>query len=297
MKDFFLPYLPLLRGCLCSLFILFLLVACRSGAEHDQSTDHQPHFLVINTFRIPVLATPDDQLVYARSAFEEIEEKSAALQAIRVMHPTSRLHAAMADLELAYLQLGTDYRQADDRQCAVAVEKYQAILRDYSDFPDIAAKALWYLGWIACDLQHDKHQGLKYFKEIVDKFPREIVTFLPPAPWLTIRPTIESIEPQPFFPTSPLTWEALAHLEIIRHSENSKEAWQSFFAISEMHDSDGLTGLALKTLVNTHGFTSGAELQIRKYLAYNTADKDLRDDLLLALTDYLRHTSLETGTR
>ncbi|MBU1566485.1 MAG: hypothetical protein KJ630_12770 [Proteobacteria bacterium] len=285
MNGYFFLYRPLLRNNLSLLLVLLLLVACRSDAEHNQRTDRQPHFLDINTFRIPVLATPEDQLSYARADFEEIEEKSAALQAIKVVHPISRLHAAMADLDLAYLQLGADYRLANDRQCAQAREKYLAILQDYSDYPDIVAKSLWYLGWIACDLCHDKHQGLTYFKEIIDKYHQEIVNFLHPAPWLTIRPTDDGKKHRPSYPKSALTWAAIAHLEIIRHTASQEEAWHSFSAIAEKYGNDDFKGLALKTLIAAHGFSERAEREVRKYLTEGTADKALKDDLHLALAN------------
>ncbi len=288
MNDFVLPYLPLLRGRVSLLLVLCLLAACQSGSGPEQGTDRQQHFLVIDTFPIPVLATPEDQLAYARATFEEIEEKSAALQAIRVMHPIARLHAATAELELAYLELGADYRLADAHKSALATRKYRAILREYSDFPGIAAKSLWYLGWIACDLHQNKDEGLEYYQEIVDKYPQELVNFLPPAPWLTIRPTDESKEHQPYYRKSALSWASIAQLEIIRHTASEEKAWRSFSAIGEKHGNDGFTGLALKTLIASHGFGGSAELQARKYLADNTADKALQDDLHFALANFLR---------
>lgn len=297
MNDFVLPHLPLLRGRLSLLLVLFLLAACQSVADPEQRTDRPQHFLVIDTFRIPVLATPEDQLAYARATFEEIEEKSAALQAIKVMHPTARLHAATAELELAYLKLGADYRLADDRRSALAMERYLAIFREYAGIPAIAAKSLWYLGWIACDLRRNKDEGLEYFQEIVDKYPQEILSFLPPAPWLTIRPTDESKEHQPYYPKSALSWAAIAHLEIIRHTTSDEEAWRSFSAIGEKHGNDGFTGLALKTLIATHGFSGRAQLQVGKYLAENSADQALKNDLLLALAHFSRNALPEASTQ
>ncbi len=288
MKNFFLGYLPLRKSHLCLLLVLCLSVACQSTIDHDNNSDRQSHFLVVDTFRVPVLATPEDQLAYARGTFEEKEEKSAALQAIRTMHPTARLHIAMADLELAYLQLGADYRLADESLSAQAMEKYLAVLHNYPEFPEIAAKSLWYLGWIACDLRQNIDEGLKYFQKIIDMYPEEILNFLSPAPWLTIRPTNESKEHPPYYPKSALSWAAIAHLEIIRHTASQKKAWHSFSAIREKHGNDGFTGLALKTLITAHGLTGNTETEVRKYLAETTADKALRDDLHLALAKFLR---------
>ncbi len=179
----------------------------------------------------------------------------------------------------------------------MAVSGYLAVFREYADFPEIAAKSLWYLGWISCDLLHKKDEGLEYFQKIVDRYPEEILNFLPPAPWLTIRPSEENQEHPPYYPKSALSWAAIAHLEIIRHTASHEEAWRSFSAIDEKHGNDSFTGLALKTLITTHGFDKRAELQVRKYLADNSADQALRDDLLLALANFLRDSPPEDGSR
>lgn len=282
----------LLPTLLCA---LFLFVACRSAADSEKTPDQTPHFLIIDTFRVPVLSTPLDQLTYALTTILEIEEKAAALRAIKIMHPTAGKIVALADLELAYLQLGTDYRLADTRQCTMAKEKYLAILSDYADYPEVAAKSLWYLGWITCDLLHQKVEGLEFYRKIVDNHPNEIVNFSTPAPWLTIFPANIRTGSPPSAPRPVLSWAAMAHLEILRNSANSEEALRSFSAITEKHGRDTFTGLALKALLIAHGSTGDVAPQVRKYLGDNTADKTLNDDLFLVLTGHLRDSPAEAG--
>jgi hypothetical protein len=281
---------------LCLLLVLALL-ACRPEAELDKEKEPPLRFTTIDAFRIPVLATASEQLAHARSDFEEVQEKTAALKAVALLHPNDRRRAAMAALDLAYLEFGADYRLAGERQCTSAMEKYREILVSYSDFPEIAAKSLWYLGWITSDLLGDRHGGLIFYQRIVDEYPHESLNFLPPAPWLTIHRSEENTENRPSYPKPGLTWLDVAHLEIIRNATDRERVDRSLIAIRASHGDDGFTGLALKVLLAVHGFDEQSEQWTRQYLVHSRVEQALKNDLLLALSAHRRETEAKGTER
>jgi len=262
-------------------------LACRPAAEGEKDKEQVLRFTVIDAFRIPILATADEQLAHARSDFEEVHEKKAALKAVAALHPTARRHAAMAALELAYLELGPDYRLADSRQCSLAMEQYRDILDTFSDLPEVAAKSLWYQGWIASDLLGDRRCGLTYYQRIIDQYPNESLHFLPPAPWLTIHRTEESVEHRLSYSNPGLTWADVAYLEIIRYATEQERAWAALLAIRANHGNDGFAGIALKVFLTGHDFEERSEQLTRSYLAQSSADQAIKDDLQLVLSAHL----------
>jgi len=270
------------------LLLLLLFAACRPSTVEKESTESTYQFMDIDTFHIPILATPEKQLAYARSTFAESAEKVAALKAIKLMYPNDRQTSGMAAMELAFLQLGDDYRFAGEHQCTLAVKNYLAILDEYSDLPEVAAKVLWYLGWISCDLLDDRKTGMAYYQRIVDRYPEERLTFLPPAPWLTIL-FEDGKEPQAQYPKSALLWADLARLEIIRNTTDDKRAYHSFSALLQGTSKDRFGGLALKILVTRHGFTPESEQLVKNYLSSPTADEVLKKDLYLAMSIHRRN--------
>lgn len=278
------------------LFLLFLLVlllpfaACQSSPVAERADEKSYRLFPVDGHLVPVFATPEEQLTYARSSFDEVPEKRAALKAIEVIHPAARLHAAMAALELAFLELGDDYRQAGGDQCTLAKLNYLELLKKYSDLPAIAAKALWYLGWISCDLQNDRQQGIAYYQQLITLYPNEILSFLAPAPWLTIHPADPDRKQHAAYPKAELTWADIAHLEIIRNTSVREQAWQSFTAIQQAGGDDVFKASALKILVERHGFEPKSEELTRAYLAKPDADANLQNDLFLALSAYRRTT-------
>ena len=271
-----------------SLLFLILINACQTPGTSEKEGADPYDYMVIEEIHIPILTTPEEQLAYARSTFDTIEEKTAALKAVSAIHPTARLDSGMAALELAYLQLGDDYRLANDRQCSLAEDQFLAILDEFIDLPEIAAKALWYLGWIACDLQQAPDKGIGYYLRIVNQYPREKLTLLPAAPWLTVHLLGEKKKPQPYYPKSLLSWADMAHLEIIRHTSDREQAGRSISAIQKNNSSTLFEGTALKVLVARHSFTPESEQLVTEYLAKPVADNDLKNDLILALSAHRR---------
>lgn len=294
MNDRSLSHSPL-QLLLPLLFVLVLLplAACQTSPVTEGTDDNASRSLLIDGYRVPIFATADEQLTYARFSFDEPPEKSAALKALETVHPNARQHAALAALELAFLELGDDYRLANANQCSLAKKRYLKLLEDYSDLPAISAKALWYLGWISSDLEHDEQLGMAYYRRLIAAYPDEILSFLSPAPWLTIGPAVPDAVPPSAYPKSALTWAGIAHLEIIRNGSDRDQAWQSFTAIQHMGAGDLFAAQALKILVEKHGFEPRSEQLARAYLDNPGADAALKNDLHLALSSYRR--TLEPG--
>ena len=266
------------------LVALFLVAACEPSTGSKQQSETKISYLILDGYYIPKLDNAEEQLAYGRASFEDFEEKLAALEAVTRLHPAARMYGGMAALEMAYLSLGADYRLAKHNQCYLAAEKYRNILNEYVDFPEIRAKALWYLGWISCDLLGKTQQAIAYFQQIVSLYPQEQLSILPPPPWLSIYLNGNDRGPLPIFPKPALKWSDIAHLEIIRLTPDSDLAWQSYMTLGTAHPGSAITGQALKLLSIHHGTSAKVESAIRKYLENDSSEKMLKKDLLLQLT-------------
>jgi len=277
-----------LLGMVVALFLLSLPATAATGDF--------PRTLLVDGRQLPIFATAEEQLSYARSTFDEAEEKAAALKAIEAIHPSAREQAGMAALELAFLALGDDYRLVDKNQYLLASSSYLGILEKYPDLPAIAAKALWYLGWISCDLAADTQQGIRWYQRLIALFPDEKLSIVAPVPWLTIRPADPDVPQHVDYPKTILTWADIAHLEIIRHAASRDRAWQSFEAI-EARAGEVFAAAALKVLVERYGFDDKSERLVREFLAKPGVDTNLKNDLLLALSVYRRQTDGPGGVQ
>ena len=272
-------------------FLLPLTIGASTSATEPRE-GKVARTLLVDGRQVPVFPTPEEQLRYARSTFDETEEKAAALKAVELVFPEAREQTATAALELAYLALGEDYRLADRNQRLLAKNSYLAVLDRYPELPVVAAKALWYLGWLACDLEGDTRQGVAWYRRLIDLYPEERLSSAAPVPWLTIRPA-DPYNQYAAYPKAVLTWRHIAHLEIVRHAANREEAWQSFSAIRQAGAGEFLTGIALKVLVEAHGFDAQSEQLAREYLQRSDFDAGLKNDLLLALSAQRRQASPE----
>ena len=137
-------------------FICVLLLGCNERPPDSSVAREDPKFIEINDFQVPVFFTPAEQINYTRSWFARIQEKRAAHEAFIVLYPKEKRYCGLASLDLAYLQLGGDYRFALESSSFAAIKNYKAILEGYSEFADIVVKAHWYIGWIYSDLLNDK---------------------------------------------------------------------------------------------------------------------------------------------
>lgn len=268
------------------LLLVFLVLSfgCKqpTGKEPDKETEYT--YQSINDYDIPLLPSPAEQLGYARSSFADGQEQRSALKAVGLFHPDDRYHAGLASLELAYLTLGPDYRLAERQQYRQAIQSYLGILDIFPDQPEINAKALWYLGWIYCDLLREKTQGISFYQRIVRHYPKERLSLLPPAPWLSIHFSDSEQGHQPYYPKSSLLWSDIARLEIIRHSSDFNEADNSFTALHQTHGHTPILFLALKLMVQNHGLNNKILVQAKQFLGDGDVPSFQKDDLRLILS-------------
>jgi len=229
------------------LFCGLFLSGCGSEVAEEKASSADQSFVQINNISVPVFTTAYEQLNYTRAWFADVPQKRAALEAFIQIYPEERKYRAIAALDLAYLELGKDYRFTYEYSGVRAVLSYLAIIEEYSEYPEILAKAYWYIGWIYSDLLYETAKGLEYYHKVVDIYPDVPVSLLPPAPWVFI------IYPNPDEGSGALTpatnrWAALALVEIIRYSE-PEEAWLGFGKLWERYGDNPAAGFGLRLIL------------------------------------------------
>ena len=122
------------------LLVFAVVASCDSHPSQNDTSTENNTFLQVAEFAIPRQISPEKQLSFALSSTDSAE-KVAALQAIEILFPRNRFYIGLAELELAYLQLGSDYRLATEKQRRTALKHYESIATRFSDLPDISAKA------------------------------------------------------------------------------------------------------------------------------------------------------------
>lgn len=269
------------RFCILLLLNTALIVGCDEMKTQQNSTAGEKTFIEISEIKIPVFSTSYEQLNYTRSWFADIHEKRAALEAFIRLYPKERKYNALAALDLAYLQLGQDYRFSYEYSSLAAIKSYLAIIEEYSEYPDILAKANWYIGWIYCDLLHDTKTGLEYFYKVAREFPLENISLLPPAPWVFI------IYPDPsggLSLTEPRknSWAALALVEVIRYGA-PEEAWKGFIELWQKYHENAATAFGLRLILKRRIHVEEAFHMASDYMEKNFSNihmlGDIREEL------------------
>ncbi|MEN8210240.1 MAG: hypothetical protein ABFR31_00865, partial [Thermodesulfobacteriota bacterium] len=179
-------------------------------------------------FNIPKFPTALGQLNYAKSGFVDSKEKKASLEIISFLFPESRLECGHADLNLAYMKLGHDYRFANQHDFNNSILSYHEVIQNYSKYPQILVHANWYLGWIHCDLLNSKKTGVKYFWHIVKTWPEIKMGISSPVPWVSLVYPSQEKSDQSTNKKTNVYWAGLSLLEIIRHTENLSESLKAF---------------------------------------------------------------------
>jgi tetratricopeptide (TPR) repeat protein len=204
---------------------------------------------VRNGYAIEIFETAEDQLRYARAWFSDPQEKQAALEVLIEQYPEANTVRAEAELELAYLALGADYRFADEGACLLAIGKYQRIAVQFSRLADICAKAHWYMGWIYADLLRQNSKAVIHFQTIVSRYPDATLRLESPVPWVSlVMPQFEN-QPQVVYERPVYSWRSMALLEIIRNSEDQEEQWVAFEKLWSSDITGAATGHALRALL------------------------------------------------
>lgn len=272
----------LYHGLLVIIFVL-LSSGCQELPPEHRDASENLGSVVIDQITIPVLPTSEEQFNYTRSWFAERRVKRAALKAYIQLHPEQKKYCGMAALDLAYLQLGDDYRFAHEKSYFAALESYNTVLAEYSDFPSIMAKALWYIGWISTDLLYDREKGLAAYRRVVEEFPHEHVFLLPPAPWVSIIYPPDQQGGRVVYAQPRNSWAALALVEMIKHTEDQEAAWNSFVKLWHEHRGDVATGFGLRLVLQRRYHVNETRAMAMEYMERDLSNihilSDIREEL------------------
>lgn len=233
--------------CVAASCILSLQCTKYEPKPEPESTTHRS--IVYNGHTIKLFPTPEEQLRYARTWFSDTNKKTASLKVILDKYPQSKYVRAQAELELAYLSIGSDYRYASKEECLLAINNYKKVINDYIDLPSICAKANWYIGWIYAELLNNREEAIAYYQTIIKQYPEEKFNLVPPVPWVSlVLPQIDR-KPQTVYARPTYYWASIALLEIIRISNNEHEIWTAFQKLYTDYTNSIATGYAIRELL------------------------------------------------
>ncbi|WP_299979651.1 hypothetical protein [Desulfobacula sp.] len=266
------------------IILLLFLAALASDCCSDKPTSlslpkSDPPIISFQGFKIPQFPTARGQLNYAKSVFPDPEEKKAALKILFNFFPEAKLQCGNAALNLAYMNLGYDYRFAARQAYYNAIKDYRDVIKNFKGYPQILVKANWYLGWIHCDLLKEKKIGIPYFRHIVKTYPDLQMGISSPVPWVSLVYPLTVTGKQPTKDTTNKQWASLALLEIIRHAPNRNEVFNAFDLLWKNYQNSVPTGLAIKLLLQDERYAQIAMPYIEKYLALNIANPYLAREI------------------
>jgi len=227
------------------------LLQCNEGDldGREPAASDVPRSIIRNGYKIQLFSSPEEQLRHARAWFSDPLQKRAALEVLIDSFPDAGKVRAEAELELAYLTLGSDYRFATPAQCRAAISQYKQILSDFSDLPFICAKANWYIGWILADLLHERRNAAAYFQTVIDQYPDTALNLKPPVPWVSLVLPQIADRPQAVYERPTYYWGSIALLELVRISEAEADKWSAFQKLYSDYRSRQATGYAIHELL------------------------------------------------
>lgn len=269
--------------------MLFLTFGCNSQNSGDKrlklpGVNKYPR-RSFNGYKIPIFDSGKQQLAYAQTGFDSKAEQLAALKAVPELFPASRLESGLASLEITYLTLGDDYRLTSTNDCERALTQYLRLVSKYSDIPEIAAKAQWYMGWIISDLLNKPEEGSAHYLQLLQIYPDTRINLRSPPPWISIFDRDDTKVHTPFIPKSTLSWAELALLELIRHSKNPTRCQTYLYALQDRTENHYLLVASLRLFVTNHGLNNSVEKRVREIITLGKVSSRQIDDLESILTD------------
>ncbi len=252
-------------------FLLYVFLLGCSDPVQQESTPRTRNneLFYLYGYGVPVLGSAKEQLNYALSRFSELEERKAALEAVGKLFPKARIERAEAELELAYLSLGDDFRMASESSCRQAISKYESILREFPDLSPVCAKARWYIAWIYMDLLHDKRRGIENYKRVVAEYPHEGFLPSPRLHWQEI--FARQARRETTFLLAKEQWAALALLELARNLNDPKEKIQAVEQLMSYYPASRAVVYGLMILLERHPVSQQAIEMAKEYLASGNA--------------------------
>ena len=264
---------------LAVLLPVVLLAGCPNPPTEPAESSVEAALTSVAGYAIPVFDSPAAQLNYAKSLFADPLEKKAALKLMFSRFPNDRRHLGEARLELAYLDLGADFRLADTDACARALAAYESIAREFADLPAVRSKAYWYMAWIYTDLLNDKPKGLALYALLAEKYPQDRFSRIYPVPWLRLIFPDPAVRPYTADDEHTHSWAGLALLEIVRHANEPSMRRQAFDKLWAEHRNSLATGYALKAVLDSAADFPQLPDRVAEYVSGNTVNPELNRDL------------------
>lgn len=235
---------------LLTICTLITLITCSCTPQEDIVPPQAPEttHIQIDGFTVPQLPSAAEQLFFARTSDALLPQRIALFKAVAILFTDKRTQIGLAELEIAYLSLGTDYRLSPPSQQQSTAEKYLIIATNYQDIPEVAAKALWYHGWITADLLGQKIKAMDSFLKTIKSYPDQPISRSPVVPWTSINIEQSSTSPPSNSTQAPLTWAGLAYLELVRHGQNAEECLNYYRSLIKYSSEKTLVFAALKLL-------------------------------------------------
>lgn len=250
---------------------------CSSSRSARKTVSHHSH-------DIEIFDSAEAQYRYARAFYFDPKKKQAALEVLVEFYPVAKSILAEAELELAYMTLGADYRFANRTACLSAIEKYRRIADEFSELPAVGAKAHWYMGWIYADLLGQKSRALAHYQTIVSNYPDATFKLESPVPWLTLVLSQPPEERRRIYEHSVYSWRSIALLEIIRNTEDEKAQWTAIKMLWSDDRNGPATGPALKHLLReSHTLRQKAAVITRSALEARLFSLPIADEIRRAL--------------
>ena len=278
-------------------FILALSSAlCVRPAAAQTPNSAKPEVVVCNGREILRFDTPEEQLRYARGWLADPAEKRAALTVLLDHFDEPVAIRAQAELELAYLELGSDYRTAGRKACEKAIAQYNRIIKYYTGHPSVCAKAHWHLGWIYADLLRRPEQGLVHYRIITARYADAQMRLEPPVPWVSlVLPQITEKTPA-VYERPTYAWAAMALLEIVRHSRDTTERVRALETVMVSHGESLAAAYALRlALTQPDPLGRKAARYAERLLAGARLNQPLKTDIAKGLAAYRTRPAKETA--
>lgn len=259
-----------------------VLILLTSGCTVDEQPGPLPSRVQtakIGNYDVTISPTGKEQLRRAWALSPAKPEKKSWLNAVARFHPQDKHSAGLAELELAYLELGPDYRKANTDQAAKAQAAFQQVAEKFSDMEDIVSGAFWYIGWIRADILGDIQGALKSYQRVLTRNS----TTGPFRPLSGHWPSLGAgTKPPQGPPQFVYSWNNLARLEIIRLCPDKPQALMSLEELSPPEDERPkgyLVGKALHTFLQRFYPDETSSKLLTSYLNDSENSKLIREDL------------------
>ncbi len=222
--------------------------------------------------------TAGQQLAWALSLRDDRQRQAAALRYVLHRFGDNRQICGRAALEIASLALGPDFRLAPAHRCREALDRFAAVVRRYGDLPEVAARGLWYQGWILTDLLHRPGPGLDLMAGLAERFPDAA----PERRHALFRPSIAipvQREAELLPAGSGIRWADLALLFIVERTDDRQQRLAALQRLLQRAPSPRIAGLAIRHCLRHPPVSRSLFDTARSYLDQPRQDALLRRDI------------------